>query len=70
MASCAPVRVRAACLLVLLTRSRKFWAPGPAESRISTDPPELRPSYAYERERGESGMCGCRRLLAEKRPRA
>ena len=56
MASCAPVRVRAACLLVLLTRSRKFWAPGPAESRISTDPPELPPSYAYERE-GAKAAC-------------
>jgi hypothetical protein len=27
---CAPVRVRAACVLVLLTRSRKFWHWTPA----------------------------------------
>jgi hypothetical protein len=29
-----PVRVRAACVLVLLTRSRKFWAPESATARV------------------------------------
>ena len=28
---CVRVRLRAACALVLLTRSRKFWAPGARE---------------------------------------
>jgi hypothetical protein len=33
--SCAPVRVRAACVLVLLTK--KFWAPGSVRALESLD---------------------------------
>jgi hypothetical protein len=38
-----PVRVRAACVLVLLSRSRKFWAPGRVleTTRVSGKPAEI-----------------------------
>ena len=51
MASCTPVRVRAACVLMLLTRSRrflgmrsapeKFWAPGPRAGQGQDRPQSL-----------------------------
>jgi hypothetical protein len=36
LVSCAPVRVRAACVLVLLTRSRNFWVKARQQSQTQT----------------------------------
>jgi hypothetical protein len=65
------VRAPTRCVRIgVADQVKKILGTGARGVQNFTDPPELRPSYAYERERGESGMCGCRRLLAEKRPRA
>jgi hypothetical protein len=54
LASCAPVRVRAACVLVLLTAFKKFWAVPACPPKLVSSEVDL--AMSYQPNEGLSGI--------------